>query len=195
MPESESQSEEAAPRVFPTTHWSVVLAAGDRSSPETEEALSRLCQSYWFPAYAFVRKLGYSPEQAQDLTQEFFAAFLEKNHLAKAARDWGRFRCFLMTSVENFLRNESDRARAQKRGGGRKLISLDEQEAEGRYRSEPRTETDPAIKVTSDRVPPTKLNPPLPTLTRPALHADFSLRARRVLRCVRPLLQREDFFL
>src|SRR5262245_18654742 len=144
MPESERESLDAVPRVFATTHWSVVLAAGDRTSPETAAALSRLCQSYWFPIYAFVRKRGYSPDQAQDLTQEFFAGFLEKNHLAKAARERGRFRCFLMTSVENFLRNENDRARAQKRGGGRQLISLDAEDAEGRYRCEPQAESDPA---------------------------------------------------
>ena len=143
MPEAERNSDEV-PRVFATTHWSVVLAAGDQSSPQTEQALSRLCQSYWFPLYAFIRKRGYSPEQAQDLTQEFFAVLLEKNHLAKAVRERGRFRCFLMTSVENFLRNENDRARAQKRGGGRKFISIDEQDAEERYCCEPRTETDPA---------------------------------------------------
>src|SRR5262245_47923975 len=98
MSESERESEAAFPRVFATTHWSVVLAAGDQTSPETEVALSRLCQSYWFPIYAFVRKRGYSPELAQDLTQAFFATFLEKSHLAKAARERGRFRCFLMTS-------------------------------------------------------------------------------------------------
>jgi len=129
---------------FTTTHWSVVLAAGDQTSPRVEQALTRLCQTYWFPIYAFVRKRGHSPEQAQDLTQEFFAGFLEKNHVAKAARERGRFRSFLMTSVENFLRNENDRARAQKRGGGRKLISLDEQDAEERYLCEPATEMDPA---------------------------------------------------
>src|SRR5262245_52698478 len=144
MPGTDRESEGAAPRIFATTHWSVVLAAGDRSSPETEAALGRLCQSYWFPIYAFVRKRGYSPEQAQDLVQEFFAEFLGKNYLAKAARERGRFRCFLMTSMENFLHNQIDRARAQKRGGGRALISLDRQDAEARYRLEPRTETDPA---------------------------------------------------
>jgi RNA polymerase sigma-70 factor (ECF subfamily) len=144
MPESERESEEIAPRVFATTHWSVVLAAGDQRSPQVEAALTRLCQTYWFPIYAFVRKRGHSPEQAQDLTQEFFAVFLEKNHVAKAARERGRFRSFLMTSVENFLRNEHDRARAQKRGGGRRLLSLDEQDAEARYLCEPVTESDPA---------------------------------------------------
>ena len=143
MPESERKSDEA-PRAFATTHWSEVLAAGDQSSPKTGEALSRLCQSYWFPIYAFIRKRGYSPEQAQDLTQEFFAVFLGKNHVAKAARERGRFRCFLMTSVENFLRNEHDRARALKRGGGQLAISIDEEDAEGRYRCELRAETDPA---------------------------------------------------
>src|SRR5262249_12952035 len=107
-------------------------------------ALSRLCQSYWFPIYAFVRKRGYSPDEAEDLVQEFFADFLGKNYLAKAAPERGRFRCFLMTSVENFLNNQNDLARAEKRGGGRALLSLDQQDAEARYRHEPRTETDPA---------------------------------------------------
>jgi len=172
MPESEREFEEAPPRVFATTHWSVVLAAGDRAAPEKEAALSRLCQSYWFPIYAFVRKRGYSPEQAQDLTQDFFATFLEKNHVAKAARERGRFRCFLMTSVENFLRNENDRAHAQKRGGGRKLISLDEQDAEERYRCEPRTETDPA-KTFEQRWASTLLNT---VLTR--LKDEFDMTGR-----------------
>jgi RNA polymerase sigma-70 factor (ECF subfamily) len=91
-----------------------------------------------------VRKRGHSPELAQDLTQGFFANFLEKQHVSRANRERGRFRSFLMTSVENFLRNENDRARAQKRGGGRNLISIDEQDAEQRYLCVPATETDPA---------------------------------------------------
>jgi RNA polymerase sigma-70 factor (ECF subfamily) len=130
--------------LFATTHWSVVLGAGDASSPEAEAALSRLCQTYWLPVYAFVRKRGHSPEEAQDLTQAFFANFLEKQHVSRANRERGRFRCFLMTSVENFLRDENDRAQAQKRGCGRQLLSLDEQDAEARYLREPTTETDPA---------------------------------------------------
>src|SRR5215510_7478081 len=130
--------------VFATTHWSVVLEAGDGSSPQAEAALARLCKAYWLPVYAFVRKRGHSPEQAQDLTQAFFANFLEKQHVTKANRERGKFRSFLMTSVENFLRNENDRANAQKRGGGRQLLSLDEQDAEARYLCEPTTETDPA---------------------------------------------------
>ena len=143
--------------VFATTHWSVVLAAADEPSPQVEAALARLCQTYWLPVYAFVRKRGHSPEQAQDFTQAFFANFLEKQHVMKANQERGRFRSFLMTSVENFLRNENDRAQAQKRGGGRKLISLDEQDAEARYLCEPTTETDPA-KAFEQRWAATLLN-------------------------------------
>src|SRR5262249_24297052 len=101
-------------------------------------------QTYWRPVYAFVRKRGHSPGHAQDLTQAFFSNFLEKQHVIKANRERGRFRSFLMTSVENFLRNENDRARAQKRGGGRQLVSLDEQDAEARYLCEATTESEPA---------------------------------------------------
>jgi RNA polymerase sigma-70 factor (ECF subfamily) len=143
--------------VFATTHWSVVLGAGDASSPEAEAALTRLCKAYWLPVYAFVRKRGHSPEQAQDLTQGFFANFLEKQHVTKANRERGRFRSFLMTSVENFLRDEHDRAQAQKRGGGRKVISLDEQGTEARYLQEPTTEMDPA-KAFEQRWAATLLN-------------------------------------
>jgi RNA polymerase sigma-70 factor (ECF subfamily) len=142
---SSAESGTAPPSpIFATTHWSVVLGAGDAPSPEAEAALTRLCQTYWLPVYAFVRKRGHSPDQAQDLTQAFFANFLEKQHVTKANRERGRFRSFLMTSVENFLRNEHDRAQAQKRGGGRQLLSLDEQDAEARYLQEPTTEMDPA---------------------------------------------------
>ena len=136
--------ERSAGGVFHTTHWSVVLAAGEEGSDQATVALSRLCQTYWFPVYAFIRKRGHSPEQAQDFTQEFFAVFLEKNYVAKAARDRGRFRVFLMSSVQNFLHNQYDRAQAQKRGGGQKLISLDCADAEERYRIEPMEESDPA---------------------------------------------------
>jgi len=129
---------------FHTTHWSVVLAAGDAGSGAAEVALSRLCQTYWFPIYAFIRKRGHTPEQAQDLTQEFFAGFVEKNYVSKAARERGRFRVFLMTSVQNFLHNEHDRTQAHKRGGGQKLLSLDQRDAEERYSFEPVAETDPA---------------------------------------------------
>src|SRR5215831_19844397 len=138
------ESADGAARQFHTTHWSVVLAAGDAGSDQASAALSRLCQTYWFPVYAFIRKRGHSPEQAQDFTQEFFAGFLEKNYVARATRERGRFRVFLMKSVENFLHNEHDKARAQKRGGGRQLLSLDYEAAEERYQIEPVDESDPA---------------------------------------------------
>src|SRR5262245_19983143 len=153
-----SESSIAAQRpVFATTHWSVVLTAGDESSPQAEAALTRLCHTYWMPVYAFVRKRGHSPEQAQDLTQAFFANFLQKRQVIKANRERGRFRSFLMTSVENFLRNENDRAQAQKRGGGRQLLSINEQDAEARYLCEPTTEMDPA-KAFEQRWAATLLN-------------------------------------
>jgi RNA polymerase sigma-70 factor (ECF subfamily) len=121
-----------------------VLAAGDRDSEEAQPALARLCQTYWFPIYAFIRKRGHSPEEAQDLTQQFFANFLDKNYVARAARERGRFRVFLMSSVQNFLRNEHDRSQAQKRGGGYQWLSLDQTSAEDRYLVELVEESDPA---------------------------------------------------
>jgi len=172
---SNHETQEGLARRFNTTHGSVVLAAGDQMSPRSQEALGRLCLAYWFPIYAFVRKRGYSPEQAQDLTQGFFASFLEKHHVAKASPDRGRFRCFLMTSVENFLRNEHDRGNAQKRGGGHKLISLDEQDAEQRYLCVPATETDPA-KTFEQRWAATLLNQ---VLTR--LQQEFESTGRHEL--------------
>jgi len=100
-------------------------------------ALARLCQSYWYPLYAYVRRRGYSHEDADDLTQGFFAAILAKNYLERADRNRGRFRTFLLSSIENFICNEWDRASAKKRGGGQQIISWGEQDAEGRYRNEP----------------------------------------------------------
>jgi RNA polymerase sigma-70 factor (ECF subfamily) len=127
-----------------TTHWSVVLAAGDQSSAEGQEALARLCHTYWLPVYAFVRKRGHPPAEAKDLAQDFFARFLEKNSVARAVRERGRFRSFLMTSVQNFLRDARDHSQAQKRGGGRPAVSLDERDAEAFYRAQPADELDPA---------------------------------------------------
>src|SRR5436309_12649851 len=101
---------------FPTTHWSIVLAAGEAPATIAREALQKLCRTYWYPLYAYVRRQGRSPEDAQDLTQEFFARILEKNSLSRADRQRGRFRTFLLTSFQNFLAHERERARAQKRG-------------------------------------------------------------------------------
>src|SRR6266705_3391776 len=88
---------------FTTTHWSVVIAAGGIESVSAETALATLCQTYWYPLYAYVRRRGYSPEDAQDLTQSYFAGLLEKNYLDRADRERGRFRTFLLSSLENFL--------------------------------------------------------------------------------------------
>jgi RNA polymerase sigma factor (sigma-70 family) len=120
-----SNQESANTAHFQTTLWTTVLAAGAQASSGSEAALARLCQIYWKPVYAYVRKRVFSPEQAQDLTQSFFARLLEKNYIARADRNRGRFRSFLMTSVENFLRDEHDRATSLKRGGGESPLSLD----------------------------------------------------------------------
>jgi RNA polymerase sigma-70 factor (ECF subfamily) len=135
---SDIPTEPAKPRdYFATTHWSIVLAA-QRSDPgRAHAALSKLCQTYWYPLYAFVRRQGRSPEDAQDLTQEFFARLLAKNYLAEVAREKGKFRSFLLAALKHFLANEWDRAQAAKRGGGQVLISLDDTDAESRYRLEP----------------------------------------------------------
>ena len=123
---------EPSPRqVFVTTHWSVVLTAGRNDTTRARAALENLCQTYWHPLYAYVRRRGYSSEDAQDLTQAFFARLLERNAVAAVAPEKGRFRSFLLASLNHFLSDEWDKARAQKRGGG-KVISLDLQSAETR---------------------------------------------------------------
>ena len=122
---------------FSTTHWTVVLEAGQADSPKTRDALERLCKSYWYPLYVFVRRRGHSPEDAQDLTQEFFARFLERKYVALADQSRGKFRTFLIRSLEHFLINEWTRERAAKRGGAHQVISWDEREAENRYQAEP----------------------------------------------------------
>lgn len=127
------------PRHFGTTRWTLVAAAGKQATPEARRALSELCGLYWYPVYAFVRRRGYSADEAPDLTQGFFARLIEKNDLADADRTRGRFRSWLLASVKHFLANEWDRATAQKRGGGRAVFSLDidADDAEGRYKREP----------------------------------------------------------
>src|SRR5256885_9869194 len=113
---SAQDREERQGQSFTTTHWSVVATAADTSGPHAHEALEKLCQIYWYPLYAYVRRQGHSPEDAQDLTQEFFTRFLEKKSFRLASPARGRFRTFLLTSLKNFLINEWDRARAAKRG-------------------------------------------------------------------------------
>jgi len=107
------------------------------SSPPAEEALQHLCRTYWYPLYAYVRRQGNNPDDAQDLTQDFFARFLEKNYLRRADRERGRFRTFLLTSMKHFLINEWAKANREKRGRGQTIISLDKPATESRYASEP----------------------------------------------------------
>ena len=130
-------NESRQPASFLTTHWSLVLAAGQRALPESEKALASLCESYWYPLYAFVRRLGRQPDDARDLTQGFFARLLEKDYLRAADPGRGRFRTFLLAAFKHFLANEHERAAAQKRGGGRVIVSLDFAAGEGRYSLEP----------------------------------------------------------
>lgn len=129
--------------VFVTTRWSVVLAAGGSSSAESERALSHLYRTYWYPLYAFVRRQGRIPEDAEDLVQNFFAYLLKKKTFRAIEPDKGKFRSFLLASLKNFLANDWDRNHAAKRGGRHLIISLDDESAEDRYRREPSHEASP----------------------------------------------------
>jgi RNA polymerase sigma-70 factor (ECF subfamily) len=132
-----------ANRRFASTRWSVVMAAGQRQSPESEAALATLCRLYWYPLYAYARRRLPDAEQAQDLTQEFFACLLEKDYLRQADRQRGKFRTFLLTAFQHFLAKEHDRTSAQKRGGGRRVLPLDFDSGERRYHREPSHDTTP----------------------------------------------------
>jgi RNA polymerase sigma-70 factor (ECF subfamily) len=122
---------------FVTTHWSVVVTAGHSDTQRAQAAIEKLCRAYWFPLYAYVRRRGHSVEDAQDLTQEFFARVLEHNWLARADQAKGRFRTFLLTAMERFLANEWDKMRALKRGGGQRNIPIQLDTAETRYGVDP----------------------------------------------------------
>jgi RNA polymerase sigma factor (sigma-70 family) len=132
-----SSEEPARNAVFATTHWSVILAATRSDTTRAQAALARLCQTYWYPLYAYVRRRGYEPHDAQDLTQEFFARLLEHKWLAQADRERGRFRTFLLSAMGHFLANEWDKARTQKRGGGVEMVPLQLDSAETRYGRDP----------------------------------------------------------
>ena len=136
--------EPAAAR-FAATHWSMVLNAGSGNSPEARAALERLCSVYWFPIYANIRRRGYKPEDASDLTQEFFASLLHRNSLARVGPEKGRFRSFLLTSLGYFLIDHEKHRAAARRGGGKALIELDALAAEERYSVEPAAEESPDI--------------------------------------------------
>jgi RNA polymerase sigma-70 factor (ECF subfamily) len=137
MGTASSDSPHVGKAQFASTRWSLVRAAGRRTSPEADRALASLCEAYWYPLYAHARSRGLSVEEASDRTQGFFARLLEKDDLADADPDRGRFRAFLLTAFRHFLANEWDRERAQRRGGGRPNLSLDFTSGETRFRTEP----------------------------------------------------------
>src|SRR5215813_10074559 len=110
---------------FPTTTWTLVLSAGQQTDAQSSEALASLCEKYWYPLYAFIRRRGYAVEQAQDLTQEFFARVLQKRYIERADRGKGRFRTVLLSALTYYLSDEADRAHAQKRGGPRAPLPFD----------------------------------------------------------------------
>lgn len=122
---------------FVTTQWSQVLAARDGADTEARQALSALCEAYWYPLYAFVRRQGYSAEKSRDLTQSYFAYLLDREILGQVDPAAGRFRSFLLATLKNFLSHEREKASALKRGGGAQTVSMDAVEAEDRYHFEP----------------------------------------------------------
>ncbi len=132
-----SQAPAGGDTPFLTTRWSLVLAASKPETAQARQALSDLCQTYWYPLYAYVRRRGYGADDARDLTQAFFTRLLERNTVSSADPERGRFRAFLLASLKNFLSNEFDRRSAQKRGGGHAPLSLDFRQADQRFAREP----------------------------------------------------------
>jgi len=131
---------------FATTHWSVVQAAGQPESSRYQQALETLCEAYWLPIYFYLRRCGHRQDSAEDYTQGFFARLLENDGLRLAEPTRGKFRSFLLTALKHFLANEGDRNRTLKRGGGRRILSLDVDEAENRYAAQP------AHRMTPERI-------------------------------------------
>jgi len=140
-PSSTGPSRQGA--TFNTTHWSVVVTATHGDDERARAALTRLCQTYWYPLYAYVRRRGHSAHDAQDLTQAFFAHILERQSLVRASPELGKFRTFILTALNRFLVSEWRQAKAQKRGGGRDLLSLDWAAAEERFDLEPASNASP----------------------------------------------------
>jgi len=140
---SDCASSTAPGDIFATTHWTVVLAAGRRYTPQSDGALEELCRTYWFPLYAYVRRRGHAKEDAEDLVQAFFARFLEKNYLAGLSAERGRFRAFLLASLKHFLINEWKKSQRLKRGGGEQLLSLDWETADTKFQVASTSEPSP----------------------------------------------------
>lgn len=147
----DAQGERRLPRaaLFSNTHWTVILQAAQSGTPQAEVALEKLCRTYWLPLHTYVRRRGYAPHDAEDLTQEFFVRLLERRFLAGVSPEKGRFRSFLLASMNHFLANEWDRARAEKRGGKLDFISIDEASVESIHARE--TMADVSAQRTFDR--------------------------------------------
>lgn len=186
MPAPDSEPGRSSDRQewFATTHWSVVLAAGQKDSPQAAEALDKLCRTYWYPLYAYVRRRGYGPADAQDFTQEFFAHLLRKNYPAQADQAIGKFRSFLLLRLNHFLADKYDRAHTQKRGGGQIFLALDEETGEERYRLEVPDDLSPE-KVFERRWAQTILEQALSHL-REEFEADGKAETYEVLKAFEP---------
>ncbi len=144
MTTEHSSDSTSAPRdIFATTRWTVVLTAGQRHTPQSDEALGQLCRIYWFPLYAYVRRRGHSKADAEDSVQAFFARFLAKNYLEGLSAERGRFRAFLLASLKNFLINEWKKSQRLKRGGGDTVLSLDWETADTKFQVADSTEPSP----------------------------------------------------
>jgi RNA polymerase sigma factor (sigma-70 family) len=146
MSDADRDPDAASPRVFATTHWSVVMAAGQGDSLPARRALETLCRAYWFPIYAYVRRKGYRPEEGEDLTQEFFAHLIARHDFRLADQSKGKFRGFLLSRLDYFLAREWTRAHRQKRGGQFTFVSIDGQPPEERYQLEPADHETPERK-------------------------------------------------
>jgi RNA polymerase sigma factor (sigma-70 family) len=131
---------------FPTTRWSRVIRASDSADPGARTALEELCRDYWFPLYAFVRRHGLSPHEAEDIVQGFLADLIERGHMASMDQSKGRFRSFLRAACEHYLANRRDHDRAAKRGGGVTIVSINRLDAESRY------DREPAQELTAERL-------------------------------------------
>jgi RNA polymerase sigma factor (sigma-70 family) len=165
-------SSSEAPRNFPHTRWSVVLAATQKDAPESAAALESLCRAYWFPLYAYVRRCGQSPHDAQDLTQEFFYRLLEKRWLDSADREKGKLRTFLIVALKHFMSHEWRRASAQRRGGGQSPMPFDTEFAESRYAA------DPSANLAADKTFDKQWAMTLLDLTVNRLRAEFTAAGR-----------------
>jgi RNA polymerase sigma-70 factor (ECF subfamily) len=178
---------QAGAREFRTTHWSVVLAAGQEASAQAAAALEELCRSYWYPLYAYVRRKGYEVADAQDLTQEFFARLIEKHDLGAVDRRKGKFRSFLLASLEHFLAKEWTRAHRLKRGGGQTIISWDSCNPEEQYQLEP------GGALTAERIYERRWALTVLEQAMAALAADYSAAGKqRLFDELKPLLSGED---